>query len=63
MAGLLIGGMLPFFFSSMLFGAVSKVAFRMIDEVRRQFREIPGLLKGETMPDSASFANVWLSFR
>ena len=47
MAGLLVGGMLPFLFSSMLFGAVSKVAFKMIDEVRRQFREIPGLLKGE----------------
>jgi K(+)-stimulated pyrophosphate-energized sodium pump len=58
MAGLLVGGMLPFLFSSMLFGAVSKVAFRMIDEVRRQFREIPGLLKGEAMPDSATCVDI-----
>ncbi len=58
MAGLLVGGMLPFFFSSMLFGAVSKVAFKMIDEVRRQFREIPGLLKGEVMPDSATCVDI-----
>ena len=58
MAGLLVGGMLPFLFSSMLFGAVSGVAFRMIDEVRRQFREMPGLLKGETMPDSATCVDI-----
>ncbi len=58
MAGLLVGGMLPFFFSSMLFGAVSKVAFEMIDEVRRQFREIPGLLKGEVMPDSTTCVDI-----
>jgi len=58
MAGLLVGGMLPFFFSSMLFGAVSKVAFKMIDEVRRQFREIPGLLKGEVMPDSTTCVDI-----
>jgi K(+)-stimulated pyrophosphate-energized sodium pump len=58
MAGLLVGGMLPFVFSSMLFGAVSKVAFRMIDEVRRQFRDIPGLLKGEVMPDSATCVDI-----
>jgi K(+)-stimulated pyrophosphate-energized sodium pump len=58
MAGLLVGGMLPFFFSSMLFGAVSKVAFKMIDEVRRQFREIPGLLEGKVMPDSATCVDI-----
>ena len=58
MAGLLIGGMLPFFFSSMLFQAVSQVAFKMIDEVRRQFREIPGLLQGEVMPDSATCVDI-----
>jgi K(+)-stimulated pyrophosphate-energized sodium pump len=57
-AGLLIGGMLPYFFSSMLFAAVSKVAFKMIDEVRRQFREIPGLLRGEVMPDSARCVDI-----
>lgn len=58
MAGLLVGGMLPFLFSSMLFGAVSKVAFQMIDEVRRQFREIPGLLNGDVMPDSATCVDI-----
>ncbi len=58
MAGLLVGGMLPFFFSSMLFGAVSKVAFRMIEEVRRQFREIPGLLEGKARPDSATCVDI-----
>jgi len=58
MAGLLIGGMLPFLFSSMLFGAVSKVAFKMIDEVRRQFREIPGLLEGKVMPDSKTCVDI-----
>jgi K(+)-stimulated pyrophosphate-energized sodium pump len=58
MAGLIVGGMLPFLFASMLFGAVSKVAFRMIDEVRRQFREIPGLLEGTAMPDSATCVDI-----
>ncbi len=58
MAGLMIGGMLPYLYSSLLFGSVSKVAFRMIDEVRRQFREIPGLLKGEVMPDSERCVDI-----
>jgi K(+)-stimulated pyrophosphate-energized sodium pump len=58
MAGLMIGGMLPYLYSSLLFGTVSKVAFRMIDEVRRQFREIPGLLKGEVMPDSERCVDI-----
>jgi K(+)-stimulated pyrophosphate-energized sodium pump len=58
LAGLLIGGMLPFFFSSMLFKAVSKAAFKMIEEVRRQFREIKGLMEGEAMPDSAKCVDI-----
>ena len=58
MAGLLIGGMLPFFFSSMLFDAVSKVAFKMIEEVRRQFKEVPGLMEGKAMPDSATCVDI-----
>ncbi|MDE3260605.1 MAG: sodium-translocating pyrophosphatase [Acidobacteriota bacterium] len=47
LAGLLIGGMVPFLFSSIAMQAVGEAAFDMIKEVRRQFREIPGLLEGE----------------
>ena len=49
--GLLIGGMLPFLFSAMTMDSVSKAAYSMIEEVRRQFREIPGILTGDTKPD------------
>ena len=58
LAGVIIGGMLPFFFSSMLFKAVSKAAFKMIEEVRRQFREIPGLREGKALPDSARCVDI-----
>ena len=46
LAGILIGGMVPFLFSAMAMQAVGEAAFDMIEEVRRQFREIPGLLEG-----------------
>ena len=49
--GLFIGGMLPFLFSSMTMDSVSKAAYKMIEEVRRQFRTIPGLLEGTGKPD------------
>lgn len=49
--GLLIGGMLPFVFSAMTMDSVSKAAYSMIEEVRRQFREIPGVMEGKAKPD------------
>ena len=49
--GLLIGGMLPFLFSSLTMDSVSKAAQSMIEEVRRQFRTIPGILEGKGKPD------------
>ena len=50
----LIGGMLPFFFSSLTMDSVSKAAYEMIEEVRRQFRTIPGILEGTGKPDYTS---------
>ena len=58
LVGLIIGGMLPYFFSSMLFKAVSNAAFKMIEEVRRQFREIDGLMEGKALPDSAKCVDI-----
>jgi len=52
-AGLMVGGMLPYLFSSMLFKAVSNAAFKMIEEVRRQIREIPGIMEHKAKPDYA----------
>ncbi len=57
-SGLLIGGMLPFLISSMLFEAVQKEAFHMVEEVRRQFREIKGLMEGKAEPDSATCVDI-----
>ena len=60
LAGLLIGAMLPFLFSSMLFRAVGYCADMMIVEVRRQFAEIPGLREGKegVMPDSRTCVDI-----
>ncbi len=51
LCGALCGAALPFLFSGMLIEAVAKAARKMVEEVRRQFREIKGLLEGETLPD------------
>ena len=56
--GLLIGAMLPFLFSSFAMNAVGRAAFKMIEEVRRQFREIPGLLEGTAKADYARCVDI-----
>jgi K(+)-stimulated pyrophosphate-energized sodium pump len=58
MAGLFLGGMLPFLFSAMAMSAVGEAAMEMIEEVRRQFREIPGLLEGTAKPDTAKCVDI-----
>ncbi len=58
LVGLLIGGLLPFIFSAMAMEAVGKAAFAMIEEVRRQFREIPGLLEGKATAEYAKCVEI-----
>ncbi|MFB0516369.1 MAG: sodium-translocating pyrophosphatase [Candidatus Neomarinimicrobiota bacterium] len=58
MAGILLGAMLPFLFSSLAMQAVGATASDMIEEVRRQFREIPGLMEGKQRPDYAACVNI-----
>jgi K(+)-stimulated pyrophosphate-energized sodium pump len=66
--GLLIGGLIPFFVTSQLISGVSKTASKMVDEIRRQFKEKPGILSGKDTPDyalcvdiatSASLRELW----
>lgn len=51
LAGLFVGGMIPFIFSSLAITAVGQAAMAMVEEVRRQFREIPGILEGKGEPE------------
>lgn len=57
-AGLFIGGMLPFVFSALTMSAVGKAAFSMIEEVRRQFRELPGIMEGKQTPEYAKCVDI-----
>ncbi len=56
--GLLIGGALPFLVASLTMTSVGKAAFKMVEEIRRQFREIPGLLEGKGKPDTTKCIDI-----
>jgi K(+)-stimulated pyrophosphate-energized sodium pump len=52
-AGMFVGGIIPFLIAAFTMTSVGKAAFQMVNEIRRQFREIPGLMEGKAKPDSA----------
>ena len=58
LVGLIIGAMLPFLFSALTMQAVGRAAQGIVEEVRRQFREIPGLMEGTATPDSARCVDI-----
>ena len=57
-AGLLLGAVLPFVFSSFAIGATGKTAYLMVDEVRQQFKENPGIIERKTKPDYARCVDI-----
>lgn len=58
LVGLLLGGMVPYLFSAICMMAVGRAAFSMVEEVRRQFRTIPGLLQGKADPDYSRCVDI-----
>ena len=56
--GFFIGGALPFFIGNLTMSSVGRAAFKMVEEVRRQFREIPGLMEGEAEPDTTRCIDI-----
>ena len=58
LVGLLLGAMLPFIFSALTMKAVGRAAYSIVNEVRRQFREIPGLMEGTARPDYARCVDI-----
>ena len=56
--GLIVGAMLPYWFSAMTMKSVGSAALKMVEEVRRQFNTIPGLLEGTTKPDYATCVKI-----